>query len=163
MSGLDDLLKALQIPTGNADLKYELETLQAIRQWAIDQLGLDYEEGDRVMIIHPRPSQVGGGWAHWSEALEIGQTGIAGELKFDKRKGEWYLIVGMDRAWSVSDFSGKRYWHGPAHLTPEGYEPPSKHDQEHHPDGQTQWFHMDPSWIQKFTGEIDEGRTDGHA
>lgn len=158
MSGLDDLLKALETLPGDVDLRYELRTLRAIRAWAIEQLGLDYEPGDRVVICSPEPSTRGGGWTHYSEALAIGQTGIATKIEFSLSSNAWYVTVGMDRAWSVSDNGEKvtRHWRGPADLTPEGFEPPSEFDQEYYPNGQVKHFYMKTAWVKKFVPEPEE-------
>lgn len=156
MSQLDDLLKAIDT-TRSGDLRHEIENLRAIKAWAIQQTGIDYEPGDRVVIVSSRPSTTGRGWHHYREALAVGRTGVAGEITFSDFHDRWYVLVGMDRAWSVHDGPGGaiRYWKGPAELTPEGFTPPSKHDQEHHPDGQTQHFSMPLDWVKKF--DVNDG------
>ncbi|MGW2398696.1 hypothetical protein ACWCYY_19300 [Kitasatospora sp. NPDC001664] len=72
--------------------------LRAINQWALDQLGASYEPGDRVVITSPRPSDGGGGWAHYAEALGIEQTRITGESTFNTHSKRWQVLVGIDRS-----------------------------------------------------------------
>ncbi|MGW2371741.1 hypothetical protein [Kitasatospora sp. NPDC001683] len=135
-------------------IRAELANLRAIREWALRQLNLDYQPGDRVVITSNEPSESGGGWAHYSEALAPGQTGIAGEITYNQYRGRWSVLVGMDHAWATSeqyDGTVTRYWSGPAAETPDGYEPPSRYDQEHHPDGRVKHFAMDVTWVRKAT------------
>lgn len=163
MSNLDDFLAVLD-STRPHELRAELKTLQGIRSWAIEQLGLDYEVGDRVTIVNPRPSQTMGGWTHYREALAVGQTGIVARFGFDVHKKEWYIIVDLDRSWSLSEGpqGEKRYWNGPAHLTPEGFEPPSRYDREHYPEGKIKSFYMNPYWVTRYEpGESEPEKPSG--
>jgi len=136
-------------------LKHELDNLRAIRDWAIANLGLDYTAGDRVVIDSVKPSRVGGGWTAYAEALVIGQTGVAGEIKFNAARWTWQVTVTMDRAWATSrlhsDGKVTRFWCGPVGEIPEGYEPPSRYDQEHYPDGRGKNFMMDVTWVRRVT------------
>jgi hypothetical protein len=142
-------------------LRADLDNLEAIRDWAMDQLGVDYKPGDRVTIISDEPSNVSrdSGWWHYREALAPGQTGIAEDITFNAHTKRWGLFVAMDRTWSVleRDHHGRdgitqtvtRRWNGPAHETPDGYEPPSQHNQEKHPKGRVKLFRLDVTWLTK--------------
>lgn len=135
-------------------IRAEIENLRAIRDWALRQLNLDYQPGDRVVITSTAPSGQRGGWARYSEALAPGQTGIAREIEYNQYNGAWQVLVGMDRTWSTSkhdDGTVTRHWNGPTDETPEGFEPPSPFNQEHHPDGRVKHFAMDVSWVRKAT------------
>lgn len=127
----------------------ELRHLRSIAEWARRSLGLGYDTGDRVVIVSHEPAHVGGGWSKYREALAKGATAIAGEIRFNEHRGIWQVAVMLDREWSVSDWNGRtvRYWRGPVADTPDGYEPPSKYDQENHPDGKRHWFHLAASEV----------------
>lgn len=150
-----DALKSLNLQA----LKSEVDNLRAIKEWALAQLKVDYRPGDRVVITSARPSEAGGGWHHYREALAPGQTGIAGEITFNSFSNCWQVLVGLDRTWSVhergwGDTAGLiRYWNGPADETPEGYEPPRAYDQERHPDGKVKHFAMKVEWLAKAVTE----------
>lgn len=148
---LDEVVDAIKAFDLQA-LSREYKTLIGIRDWALRNLGLDYQQGDRVVITDPAPSMRGGGWDAYREALSPGQTGIAGEVTFDETRGTWYVLVGMDRSWSVHERGGferacVRYWKGPAAETPEGFEAPGTYDQERYPDGRTKHFYMHVDWV----------------
>ncbi|MGW2920351.1 hypothetical protein ACWDBF_21170 [Streptomyces angustmyceticus] len=148
MTTLDEILAAL----GDIDpqsLRSEVAQLRAIEAWAMRQLDVDYKIGDRVRIDSPYPAQAGGGWEHYREALAPGRTGMVEEINFNRFRDRWYALVAMDRTWSVHhDETGTtRYWNGPASETPEGYTPPSKYDQQLHPDGKIKRFSMDVTWL----------------
>lgn len=129
-------------------LKSEVEDMRAIREWALASLGLGYQTGDRVQIVSPMPSQTGGGWACYSEALSVGQTGVAGGISFNRFASGWYVLVGMDRSWSTHDRSRSvlRFWNGPADECPEGYELPSGYP----PEGKVKNFSMPVDWVTLF-------------
>lgn len=158
MTAFDDTVTALQSLDLQA-LRYEVETLRAIKAWAMDRLGVDYQPGDRVVIAAADPSDVASsprsGWHHYREALAPGQSGIAGEITFNSHSNRWQVLIGLDRAWSVhTDGWGdaartRRCWRGPVDETPEGYTPPSRYDQERHPGGRVKHFAMDVSWLAK--------------
>lgn len=146
MSYINDMIEALD-STRIGDLRSELKNLQAIKAWSIGQLGLDCQPGDRVTIVSEQPSSTGRGWAAYSEALALGQTGIAGEITFNEYANRWQVDVGLDRCWSTHD--DRRYWKGPAELTPEGFIPPDDYDQKTWPNGRVKHFSMDVSWVRK--------------
>lgn len=145
---LDDLV-ALDV----RQLKAEFDQLQAIREWALDNLGLDYVAGDRVEICHPRPSQSTDGWKCYAEALAVGQTGIAGEISFNSHAKAWCVLIGMDRTWSTHEQGSwreqtvVRYWNGPLAEMPEGHLP--TYDLDKYPEGKTKHFFMRVDWVRK--------------
>lgn len=145
MAALADAVTALK-SLNLQQLQAEIDTLHAIRDWAMAQLGIDYEPGDRVVIDSDRPSELGGGWHHYREALAPGQTGIAGEISFNTHSKRWQVLVGMDRSWSVHDEDfgpARRYWNGPASEAPEGYTPCKGEA------GTVKHFFMDVQWVSK--------------
>lgn len=111
-------------------MRYELEVLSAIRDWAIKSLSLGYEVGDRVEIVVPYPQvqakDGNNGWHAYREALAMGQSGVVREISFNVRRRKWQTLVAMDRCWSVVDDAfGKplsRHWRGPEEECPEGFE-----------------------------------------
>lgn len=129
------------------DLKAEVDNLRAIKEWAVSNLGIDYTTGDRVQIVSPKPSQVGMGWLHYSEALAVGQTGIAGSISFNGHAKRWDVLVGMDRSWSNHLWRDRptRYWNGPAAEIPEGFELPGGYP----PEGKVKHFSMPVAWVRK--------------
>ncbi|MGR3875749.1 hypothetical protein ACUXZZ_45270 (plasmid) [Streptomyces graminifolii] len=156
MKTLRDTVDALsQVSIQN--LRNELDDLEAIREWAMEQLDVDYRPGDRVTINAHISSlaDAASGWYAYREALAPGQEGTAGDIQYDRCRKRWYVLVGMDRTWSVHErgwgpnTTQIRFWNGPAAETPDGYEPPSQHDQEHHPDGKIKHFYMDVTWLAK--------------
>lgn len=132
------------------DLRYELKKLQALREWAHGQAGIDYGEGDKVCIdddyVVSSRNKDGSpnGWWHYRECLAGGALGTAVRIDFSPHAMAWYTDFRPDREWSVSQMHGEtvRRWHGPAAETPEGYEPPTAFDQEHYPDGRKHVFPM---------------------
>jgi hypothetical protein len=151
MATTDSLPDALEI-LANIDLqklKEELFRLRELERWARGNLPIDYKEGDRVEIISPKPSvhNSGSGWYIYREALAIGQTGIAGEIKFSPYGTHpgWYVLFQHDHCWSVHErFNAplKRIWDGPSDEVPEGYTPSYKMDR-------TKNFMFDISWVRK--------------
>jgi hypothetical protein len=146
MSILEDLV-ALDL----AGLKREHEYLTAVRDWAVANLGIDYETGDRVEIVSEKPSLSTDGWKIYAEALAVGQTGIAGEIAFNSYGNRWDVLVGMDRSWSThhNDWQSRttRYWNGPADEAPEGFTLPGGYP----PEGKVKHFFMPVSWVRKAT------------
>lgn len=128
-----------------SDAKHELAKLTAIKAWAIAQLGIDYEVGDRVVITEEIPTD--NGWRPYRESLAIGQTGVVTDIDFSRHS--WYACVALESAWSVTETHGevKRYWKGRAEDTPEGFEPPSKYEQKRYPDGKRKVFMLDVCWV----------------
>lgn len=149
MSKLEDLIESTKDWN---DLRLELENLQAIVKWARESLNLGYEEGDRVQIVSPRPSQSDGGWKIYSECLSVGQTGVVKRIFFSKYHGRWFVDFMPDEEWTVhagwrAGDPERRHWHGPVDKTPEGYEPPSKFDVETYPEGRKHKFMFNPEWL----------------
>lgn len=132
------------------DLRYELEKLRALRTWALERAGIDYDEGSEVRIDSgyrvARLNRDGSpnGWWHYRECLEGGAAGTVTRIDFSPHHMAWYADFRPAREWSVSEEGGKtvRRWHGPAADTPEGYEPPSEFDQDRYPDGRKHIFSM---------------------
>jgi hypothetical protein len=146
---LDDLITWLG-KLDIRDLRYELEKLRALREWALDRAGVDYEEGGAVRVRSgyavARLNKDGSpnGWWHYRECLAGGALGTVTRIDFSPHQMAWYAGFRPDREWSVSETGGKtvRRWHGPVADTPEGYEPPSAFDQENYPDGRKHIFSM---------------------
>jgi len=134
--------------------RFELKTLYAIREWAMRKAGIDFVEGDTVVIV--QDIRTDNGWSSYKEALVRGATGTV--IKIDFYKG-WYALVALDRAWTVNILPNgpmTRCWKGRAEDTPEGMEPPTEFDQEHHPQGKRKSFMLDVKWLRKRNPE-DEG------
>lgn len=149
---ITDTRTALDHLRGLAD---EVEDLRALKEWAERNLGIDYTTGDRVTIVSPEPSRRSDGWKRYREALAPGQTGIAGEITFNRYAGEWYVLVMMDRCWSVHERgmgepADVRYWYGPADERPQGYHPA-------HEMNRTKNFAMRIGWVRKATTDTTEG------
>jgi hypothetical protein len=132
------------------DLQWELKKLRALREWALEQAGIDYEEGAKVRIdddyVVSSRNKDGSpdGWWHYRECLAGGAVGTATRIDFSPHQMAWYVNFRPDREWSVDQMDGKtvRYWHGPVADTPEGHKPPTAFDQEHYPDGRKHTFSM---------------------
>ena len=136
------------------EFRFELRTLYAIREWAMRKACIDFMEGDAVVIV--QDIRTDNGWAPYKEALVQGATGTV--IKIDFLKG-WYALVALDRAWTVNILPNgpmTRCWKGRAEDTPEGMEPPTEFDQEHHPQGKRKSFMLDVKWLRKRNPE-DEG------
>lgn len=122
-------------------LKWQIRKYRSIREWALQQLGIDYRVGDRVQII--KKLKTDNGWACYAEALAVGQTGRVVEVDFSEYAKKWFVTVALDKAWSVSHRSNGetiRYWRGKVSETPEGMVAPSQVEQEHYPDGKVKYF-----------------------
>lgn len=162
MPAFDDALAALE-GIDLQELRAEVGNLRAVKEWALDQIAVDFQPGDRVVITSPEPSKTGGGWDHYREALAPGQTGIAGEITFNAYAKRWQCTVGMDRTWSVHPavLHGSRdglirHWNGPVRELPEGFEPQPAFHQERYPDGKVKHFGMDVRWLAKATPAVSE-------
>ena len=130
--------------------QFELRTLCAIREWAMRKAGIDFAEGDTVIIV--QDIRTNNGWAPYREALVRGATGTV--TKIDFHEG-WYALVVLDRAWTVNTLPNRpttRHWKGRAEDTPEGMEPPTEYDQEHHPQGRRKSFMLNVEWLRKYEG-----------
>ena len=150
MTALDDLISRLDV-LSTGDWRWELKKLRAIRDWAYEQAGIWFKEGNPVRIRDgyavSRLNNDGShnGWWHYRECLTGGATGTAVKIDFSPYHSAWYAEFRPDREWSaVSEMGSEtvRYWHGPAADTPEGYKPPSEFDQEKCPDGRKHTFFM---------------------
>jgi hypothetical protein len=149
MSGLDDLIERVDALSAG-DFRYELKKLRAIRDWAYEQAGIGFKEGDRVSIrdgyavSRLNRDNSFNGWWHYRECLAGGALATAVTVDFSPMHQEWYADVRLDREWAVSEIGGRdvRHWHGPAGQTPAGYERPTPFDQEHYPEGRRHTFSM---------------------
>jgi hypothetical protein len=121
---MTELDKALDALTGIRiqDLRSEVDNLRAVRDWAVQQLRLDYRPGDEVVIVSDRPSstKAGSGWYPFRMELAEGQTGIAGDVFFNASHAKWQVEVAiecgngrsvffMDVLWVEKSPSGVRY------------------------------------------------------
>jgi len=145
----------------------EIAELRAIATWARVKAGIDYEVGDRVVIVSHEPfgrasaerNRDGShnGWYRYRESLAVGQTGIVQRVYFSEHRSEWVTVVGLDRAWSVDETRNwqdntvtvERRWKGPVAELPAGYVLPSRWTVDRYPDGQMQVFYMDSHWVRK--------------
>lgn len=71
----------------------EYDELQAIKEWALESLGLDYGPGDSVVICSDTPwdisNEKGCGWRDYQEFLQRGKRGLAGKIYFDTYHKKW--------------------------------------------------------------------------
>ncbi|MFI5814919.1 hypothetical protein ACIA7S_28670 [Streptomyces sp. NPDC051643] len=150
MTDLRDTLTALA-SLDLRSLRNELDRLVAIREWAMDQIGVDYKVGDRVIITDLNVSRVDPthGWYPYREALALGQGGTVEEITFNTHSKRWVTCVAMTHTWSVHEqgwglnTKQVRYWNGPADETPDGYTPPLT------PNGKTKHFYISADSISK--------------
>jgi hypothetical protein len=115
VDAIRDAIKSLT----TVDLVREVENLQAIREWAITQLGI--AEGDHVQIVKPINAE--GGWKPYRECLHVGAEGVATRVHF--YDGSWRVEFMPDREWTYHEtFPGQtgpvRLWHGPVSTCPAG-------------------------------------------
>lgn len=165
MSVLDGLLGWLD-ELNLQDVQAEARKLQAIREWALGSIGVDYGAGDKVVIrdgftvsLERSP-----GWWPSRECLAPGALASVRKIDFSPWHKTWYAEIVLGLEWAVSELPGhsgcsaylKRWWRGSAATTPEGYEPPSSYDQERHPDGHRHLFTLGVKWLRKAT-EGDTG------
>lgn len=143
---LDMLDMIASVETGK--IRYEVENLRKIKVWALDHLGVDYRAGDHVKIVQPIPTD-NDGWHASREALHVGARGVVREIDFNGSWGYWQALFVPDREWTVSEWGSgtRRYWHGPAIETPDGFQPPTKYDQEHHPEGTRHSYAFRVEWL----------------
>lgn len=161
MGRLSESINLIELLCGTnwPNLKYEIETLYGIKDWALRNLGIDYKEGDRVKIVSDEPSSVdrNSGWYQYREALAVGRTGRAGAISYSAYNKLWHVYFITDTAWSVHEemlWNGeasnvRRYWKGKYEDTPDGMTPPGDYDREHHPDGKEKLFSMRLDWLAK--------------
>lgn len=141
-------MQAADIAQAVSEMGKELQHLRKVEAWALRNLGIDYEVGDRVTLVGTIDFEEAYGWAHYRECLVPGATGVITEIQFNEfsnaGKGAWQAAFMPDREWSIGEWGGKvrRYWNGKAEDTPPGYEPPSKFDQETYPEGRHHHFWM---------------------
>lgn len=123
-------------------VRSELWKLQGIHHWALDNLGVDYKVGDRVVLTRNQGTQRDSGWYCYRECLVVGATAVVEEIDFwaalSSPGGRWMVTVKLDREWSVHEWGlpGKgevrRYWDGPVDEMPDGMTPPySGQDSRH--------------------------------
>lgn len=130
--------------------QWELKKLRALRIWAMQQAGIDYEEGGRARIVDGytvsslNSDGSANGWWDYRECLAGGATGTVVRIDFSPHHMAWYADFRPDREWVLFEMRGEtvRNWHGPADDTPDGYAPPSAWEQEHYPDGRKHIFAM---------------------
>lgn len=156
-SAMDELLAFLK-GFDRQKLDYEYRKFQAIREWAFEQIGIDYAEGDRVRIKQGYKLKqffsdgTPNGWWPYREALAPGATATVNKIDFNASHRYWYAEIVLDREWAV-DERGAIHWHRPAKDTPEGMEPPPKYDQEHYPEGRKHTFSFEAKWLERVTEE----------
>ncbi len=105
-------------------IRYEVRKLAAIRAWAMRQLGVDYEVGDRVeFTTAPRTDN---GWHAYRECLVVGATAVVTGIDFNEPHDYWFADIVLDREWSVGspfpDGRVTRWWNGPPGELPDGFE-----------------------------------------
>ena len=139
------------------EMDWELRKLTALREWALEQAGIDYAEGDAVVLApdfrvdQRNPDGTANGWWSYRECLAPGAKGTAVRIDFSPRYKRWAVDFRPDREWSVGQVHGQpaRWWHGPAADTPSGYEEPSSFDRENYPAGRRHVFMMWASDVRK--------------
>ncbi len=99
MTATDDALDALK-SISVQQIRSELDTLRAIRKWALANLRLDYKPGDKVVIVSDAPSSVkpNSGWYHHRETLRPGRIGTVTEIEFNSYHEMWQAGVRLDGA-----------------------------------------------------------------
>jgi hypothetical protein len=134
--------------TSMGEVQYALRRLRAIERWALSQQPV--AAGDRVRIVHEIDFSRARGWSSGRECLAVGATAEVRSVDFNTLDGRWFAQIILDREWSVGTITDevRRYWHGPAEDTPEGFTPPSRYDQEHHPAGRKHLYAMPTSWLE---------------
>lgn len=159
IKSFDDLMGVLK-SLSRTDLRYEVEKVQAIRQWALDQIGVDYAVGDKVRIkdgYRMRQHFSDGdrnGWWQYRECLVPGATATVTGVDFNAFHRYWYASIVLDREWSVGDNPDTcrydvRHWHGPVGDTPDGMERPSTFDQKNYPEGRRHTFHFEAEMLER--------------
>ena len=150
MSGLDELLALIESTDGNS-LKYEIKVLRAIKAWAIKQ-ACDFTVGDRVEMTGSLHLDSLGGWAPYAETMAPGATAVVQRIDFNEYHDYWYADIIFDREWSVG--GGLRHWNGPVAETPEGFEPPTRWNQEAYPEGRKHTFAMPVRHLRRVVAEV---------
>jgi hypothetical protein len=133
------------------DASYEIDNMRAIREWALDSLDLGYGPGDKVEFV--KAPNTDNGWSTYREALVVGATATVTEIGFNGHWKYWYADIVLDREWATGSGGYGPWWNGPADETPDGMEPPSAYDQEHHPGGRKHTFSMPVKYLRR----ADEG------
>lgn len=155
MTTVDEILDTIS-GIDTQKLRYEIQNLRAIREWALKQTGMDFVEGDRVVIAEDLDIKPDSGWWHYRETLAKGQTGIVKQIGFNDWHSYWYASFVPDQEWAITSWPTDavlRYWHGPREATPEGYNPPSDYEAEHYPEGRKHTFSMNVKRLRKVIGE----------
>jgi hypothetical protein len=75
----------------------EYAELEAIKEWAIDSLGLNYTSGDQVVICSNVPFDIAmeresSGWNGYKAELQRGKRGRAGEIRFNTYHKQWNVL-----------------------------------------------------------------------
>jgi hypothetical protein len=153
MSTVDEILDMIS-GIDTQKLRYEIKNLRAIRDWALQRTGVDFIEGDRVVIAEDLGIKPDSGWWQYRETLAKGQTGIVKEIGFNEWHSYWYAGFFPDQEWSISSFHGeRRHWHGPRDATPEGYDPPSDYEAKNYPEGRKHTFSINVVRLRKVLGD----------
>jgi len=121
------------------DLDYEMRKLTGIKEWAIRTL-TDLEVGDTA-VIHGLTIDRDSGWWIYREALADGARCTVIDIDYNLPHAYWGAHVRLEREWAVGD-EDKRWWHGTADTTPEGFTPPSTYDQKRSPGGTRGMFFL---------------------
>jgi hypothetical protein len=147
-----DQLKEIQ-QLNTAGMSYEIRKLEAIRDWALSRLDVDYKPGDRIVLTRDLFADPDDGRSHYAEAAHEGATATVHDIDFNAVHNYWYAEITLDVEWSASDTWGTgdivRHWHGPVADTPEGMNPPSEYDQERYPLGRKHTFFVHVQHIRK--------------
>jgi len=156
MAKTDDLLEWVAAAPRESDVRWEVQKLHAIKDWALARLGINYKIGDRVSIKagYEVPQHFADGTAHgwwpYHECLVPGATAIVKDIDFNAVHGYWYADIVLDREFAWNDYLKAHNWHGPIGETPEGMIPPSTYDQEHHSEGRRHTFCFDAEMLERF-------------
>lgn len=134
-------------------INYELRKGSAIRAWALDHIGVNFDVGDKVVLSGLRIKD-GSGWSSYREAMADGSTATVTAIDFNAAHNYWYADIVLDREWATSS-DGKYgpFWHGPVAETPEGMDPPSPFDQDRYPNGRKHTFSMPVEYLSRFAEE----------
>lgn len=171
LASLDDMLDVLDRLDVNK-FKWDLTKLKAIRAWALDRAGVDYDVGDKVRIkdtYRMNPTHSDGqanGWWHYRECLVPGATATVMKIDFNPyHGGYWTATIKLDREWSVGENPDTckydvRRWHGSAADTPDGMEPPSGYDQENYPEGRKHTFAFDAEMLSRVPADSEEANSE---
>ena len=149
VSTLDEVLDTIR-DINTQQMRFEISTLRAIRDWALRQTGIDFAEGDRVVIAEPLNIGRDSGWWSYRETLAVGQAGVVQKIEFNQYGDIWQASFYPDHEWVVTEWRGeRRHWHGPRKTTPDGYEPPSDYEAREYPEGRKHTFSINVKRLRK--------------